>query len=200
MSAENQNLHLQTIQNKIYHLRSQAVMLDRDLATIYGYTTKDFNRQVKNNITKFDSDFRFQLTSDEILYLRRNFSTANISSKSRTLPYVFTEPGIYMLMTVLKGELAIQAKQTPHTAFPADEKLHYYPTTSPIYLPSTPYFTSPISRACYSSTSTSHLHQPRTYTVYYPILTHTYPWNIDIRWSTYPSSPCIPTTLSASTI
>ena len=83
-------------------------MLDADLAEIYGYTNKRFNEQVRNNIEKFDPDFMFELTDDETEYLRTNFSTANISSKSRYNPHVFTEQGLYMLMTVLKGSLAVK--------------------------------------------------------------------------------------------
>lgn len=59
------------IKNKIYVIRGKEVMLDSDLAKIYGYTTKDFNRQVKNNIERFDDDFRFQLTRDEYLKILR---------------------------------------------------------------------------------------------------------------------------------
>ena len=92
-------------------------MLDADLAEIYGYTNKRFNEQVRNNIEKFDPDFMFELTDDETEYLRTNFSTANISSKSRYNPHVFTEQGLYMLMTVLKGSLAVkQSKALIRTA------------------------------------------------------------------------------------
>ncbi len=91
---------------KIYTIRGQKVMLDRDLAQIYGYTLKAFNKQVNNNIHKFDADFRFQLSSDEYDHLRSKIYAANISSKSRVIPHVYTEQGIYMLMTVLRGELA----------------------------------------------------------------------------------------------
>ena len=83
-------------------------MLATDLAEIYGYSTRTFNQQVRNNIEKFDDDFMFILDKSELENLRSNFLTANISPKSRALPYVFTEQGIYMLMTVLKGELAIK--------------------------------------------------------------------------------------------
>ena len=96
-----------TIKEKIYNIRNQKVMLDVDLAEIYGYSTRAFNQQVKNNIEKFDNDFMFQLNKSELEYLQSNFLTANISSKSRSMPYAFTEQGIYMLMTVLRGELAI---------------------------------------------------------------------------------------------
>ncbi len=120
----------------IYIIRGVRVMLDADLATIYGYTTKAFNQQVKNNIEKFDDDFRFQLTKNEYEEFLRSKNltskllstsekstiyekTSSLRSKNLTsnagkkggrqhLPYVFTEQGIYMLMTVLKGELATE--------------------------------------------------------------------------------------------
>ena len=99
------------LRSKIHTIRSIQVMLDFDLAKIYGYETKNFNRQVKNNIERFDEDFRFQLTNDEVAELSRckNF-TLNIGrgSNIKYNPYAFTEQGIYMLMTVLKGDLAIQ--------------------------------------------------------------------------------------------
>ena len=96
------------LKEKLYEIRGKRVLLDADLAEIYGYTNKRFNEQVRNNIEKFDSDFMFELTDDETEYLRTNFSTANISSKSRYNPHVFTEQGLYMLMTVLKGSLAVK--------------------------------------------------------------------------------------------
>ena len=86
-------------------------MLDADLAAIYGYTTKAFNQQVKNNIEKFDYDFRFQLTKEEYENLLRSKKlTSNVGKKGgrQYLPFVFTEQGIYMLMTVLKGDLATE--------------------------------------------------------------------------------------------
>lgn len=101
-----QIVNSELISSKIYEVRGQKVMLDSDLAQIYGYSTKDFNRQVKNNEAKFDSDFRFQLTKDEFDDLRCKNSTSSWGG-TRYLPYVFTEQGIYMLMTVLRGDLAI---------------------------------------------------------------------------------------------
>ena len=89
----------------IYCVRGVRVMLDMDLAKIYGYSTKDFNRQVKNNIEKFEQDFMFQLTDEECEILRCKNSTSSWGGR-RYSPYAFTEQGIYMLMTVLKGELA----------------------------------------------------------------------------------------------
>ncbi|MBO4698018.1 ORF6N domain-containing protein [bacterium] len=101
------------LQSKIHIIRGMQVMLDFDLAEIYGYSTKRFNEQVKNNIEKFDDDFRFQLNADEVLELSRSkFSTSiqvkGVKGGRAYLPYAFTEQGIYMLMTVLKGDLAIQ--------------------------------------------------------------------------------------------
>ena len=103
----------ESIKDKIYYIRGKQVILDSDLAKIYGYSTKDFNRQVKNNIERFDDDFRFQLTSEEIKNCSRckNFTLNNNSGRGsniKYLPYAFTEEGIYMLMTVLKGEKAVK--------------------------------------------------------------------------------------------
>ena len=100
------------IRDKIYYIRGQQVMLDSDLAKIYGYSTKSFNRQIKNNIERFDDDFRFQLVDKEIEELSRSKNLTSMQTKGikggRTSnPYVFTENGIYMLMTVLKGEKAV---------------------------------------------------------------------------------------------
>lgn len=95
------------IKDKIYTIRGEQVMLDFELAKIYGYETKRFNEQVKHNIERFDEDFRFQLTDEEFnAILRSKFSTSSWGG-TRYKPYAFTEQGIYMLMTVLKGELAV---------------------------------------------------------------------------------------------
>jgi hypothetical protein len=95
------------LKSRIYTIRGVKVMLDADLAEIYGYSTKSFNQQVKNNIEKFDDDFRFQLTRTEYReILGSKFLTLEQGKYSKTSPYVFTEQGIYMLMTVLKGERA----------------------------------------------------------------------------------------------
>ncbi len=96
------------LKERIYEIREQKVILDADLSEIYGYSTKAFNQQVKNNIEKFDEDFMFELTDDEVENLRSNFLTANLNNKSRYNPHVFTEQGLYMLMTVLKGPLAVK--------------------------------------------------------------------------------------------
>lgn len=83
-------------------------MLDSDLAEIYGYEVKYLNRQVKRNLERFPEDFMFQVTKDELEELRCQNVTANINPMSRSLPYMFSEQGIYMLATVLKSEMAVQ--------------------------------------------------------------------------------------------
>ncbi len=99
---------VENIQNCVYVIRGQQVMLDFDLAEIYGYEVKNLNRQVKRNMERFPGDFMFQLTKEEYEYLRCQNVTAIRSSMSRSMPYAFTEQGIYMLATVLRGELAEQ--------------------------------------------------------------------------------------------
>lgn len=86
-----------------FKVRGVQVMLDFDLAEIYGYTTKAFNQQVWNNIQKFDDDFRFQLTREEIDELSRSKNLTSIQTKGvkggrAYLPWAFTESGIYMLI------------------------------------------------------------------------------------------------------
>lgn len=98
----------ESILNCVYIIRGQQIMLDHDLAQIYGYEVKNLNRQVKRNIARFPQDFMFQLTKEEYDNLRCQNVTANNNSMSRSLPYAFTEQGVYMLSTVLKGELAEQ--------------------------------------------------------------------------------------------
>jgi len=102
-----------TIKNRIYYIRNQKVMLDFELAEIYGYSTKRFNEQVKRNNEKFDDDFMFQLTDEEVSeFSRSQNATLNKGtgrgSNIKYNPYAFTEQGIYMLMTVLRGELAVK--------------------------------------------------------------------------------------------
>ncbi len=94
-------IHNETdLQSKIYTIRGMKVMLDFDLAEIYGYSVKAFNQQVKNNIEKFDDDFLFQLNESEHLFLRSKFLTSKTETRGgrQYLPYAFTEQGIYMLI------------------------------------------------------------------------------------------------------
>lgn len=130
---------LETLKAKIYLVRGQRVMLAADLAEIYGYTTKAFNQQVKNNIEKFDEDFRFQLTREELddlvrsknLTSREESMFQGQSGGTRYLPWCFTETGIYMLMTVLNGELATrQSKALIRTFKQMKDYLRHNPLLS----------------------------------------------------------------------
>lgn len=101
--------------SKVYIIRGQQVMLDKDLAEIYGYEVKKLNQQVKRNIERFPEDFMFRLSNSEIDSVRSQIVTsrkkdffAGQEGGRRYLPYAFTEQGIYMLATVLRGELAEQ--------------------------------------------------------------------------------------------
>ena len=98
-------INKEDIENKIYTIRNLSVMLDRDLAELYGVETKHINQAVKNNQNKFQDDFFFQLTDEEFNILRSNDLTADFS-KTRINPKVFTEQGIYMLATILKSKTA----------------------------------------------------------------------------------------------
>lgn len=81
------------------------IKLDFELAKIYGYETKRFNEQVKNNINKFPERYRFQLNKEEYEIILRPKKSTSSWGGTRKLPYAFTEQGIHMLMTVLKGDL-----------------------------------------------------------------------------------------------
>lgn len=99
------------VKNMVYTIRGQQVMLDGDLAELYGYTVKRLNEQVKRNINRFPDDFMFQLTHDEMMELSRSqfattIQTPGVKGGRVYCPFAFTEQGVYMLATVLKGELA----------------------------------------------------------------------------------------------
>lgn len=95
--------------NKIYVIRDQKVMLDSDLAELYGVETKRLNERVRRNMARFPSDFMFQLTESEWNVLRSQIATSKDGRGGRTyLPSVFTEHGVLMLSSVLNSEGAIQ--------------------------------------------------------------------------------------------
>lgn len=103
------------ISSKVYIIRGQQVMLDKDLAELYGYEVKRLNEQVKRNISRFSEDFMFQLNKEEIPEKFSKSQIATLNEKSnrqgsniKKMPFAFTEQGIYMLATVLRGELAEQ--------------------------------------------------------------------------------------------
>ncbi len=99
---------LVVIQNLIHNIRGQKVMLDSDLAMLYGVLTKNLNKAVKRNVQRFPEDFMFQLTEEEYESLRFQIGTSKPKRGGRRfMPYVFTEQGIAMLSSVLKSEQAI---------------------------------------------------------------------------------------------
>lgn len=98
---------LQMIQRKIYEIRGQRVMLDFDLAELYGIETKYLKRSVKNNIRRFPSDFMFELTKEEFDSLRCNFSTSKRGG-IRYMPFAFSEHGVAQLSAVLNSDIAIE--------------------------------------------------------------------------------------------
>ena len=99
----------QVIENKIYVIRNQKVMIDRDLADLYGIETKVFNQAVKRNLDRFPIDFMFQLTENEHYSLRSQIVTSNVGRGGvRYLPMAFTEYGVLMLSSVLNSPRAIQ--------------------------------------------------------------------------------------------
>ena len=97
----------ETIESKIFFLRGKRVMLDRDLAILYGVETKYLKRQVNRNIERFPEDFMFQLAKDEFNNLRSQIGTSSWGV-TRYLSYAFTEQGVAMLSSVLNSDRAIQ--------------------------------------------------------------------------------------------
>ena len=93
--------------NKIYFIREQKVMLDEDLAVLYGVSTKRLNEQVSRNSSRFPKDFMFKLTDQEYETLRSQFATSKKGGR-RYLPNVFTEHGVLMLSSILNSQQAIE--------------------------------------------------------------------------------------------
>ena len=98
---------VEIIAEKIFLIREQKVMLDRDLAKLYGVATSQLTRQVRRNIERFPTDFMFQLTKEEFRILKSHFATSSWGG-TRKLPLVFTEQGVSMLSSVLNSERAIE--------------------------------------------------------------------------------------------
>lgn len=105
---KNTQLTNKVITNKIYLIRGQKVMLDRDLAELYGVQTKVLKQAVRRNIERFPKDFMFVLTKEELEHWRSQFVTSNaINMGLRYAPFAFTEQGVAMLSSVLKSKQAI---------------------------------------------------------------------------------------------
>jgi len=106
-NADNSILHEDLIINKIHFIRGQKVMLDKDLAEIYGVETKRLKEQVKRNIERFPSHYMFELSKEETEISRSQIATLKQGENIKYLPYAFTEHGILMLSAVLKSQKAI---------------------------------------------------------------------------------------------
>lgn len=100
-------LNVTKIEKMIFIVRGVKVMLDSDLAELYGVETKALNRAVKRNILRFPDDFMFTPNSEELTVLRYQIGAANVDSKRRFYPYLFTENGVAMLSGILNSERAI---------------------------------------------------------------------------------------------
>lgn len=97
---------MEQVEDKIAVIRNVAVIADADVAALYGVETREINQAVRNNRDKFPSRYMFELNNSELRDLRSKILTTNVSSKSRSTTKVFTERGLYMLATILKGETA----------------------------------------------------------------------------------------------
>ena len=141
MADNTEVMTIDDICNRVYVIRGQQVMLDYDLAEFYGYEVKALNQQVKRNIDRFPEDFMFQLKKEEV---PKEFSKSQIvtlnekgdkrGTNIKKMPYAFTEQGIYMLATVLKGQLAEQQSIFIMRAF--REMRHYIKQNQQFVTPS----------------------------------------------------------------
>ena len=124
---------LEVIQSKIYDIRGQKVMLDRDLAEMYGVETRALNQAVKRNTDRFPVDFMFQLTDEETEIWKSQIVMSNsIKMGVRRNPYVFTELGVAMLSSVPNSKTAIQINMGIMRAFVAARQLLLNPPTDPV--------------------------------------------------------------------
>ncbi|WP_259326572.1 ORF6N domain-containing protein, partial [Bacteroides fragilis] len=125
---------LELIQSKIYEIRGQRVMIDRDLAEMYGVETRVLNQAVKRNIDRFPLDFMFQLTDEETENWKSQIVITNsIKMGIRRNPYAFTELGVAMLSSVLNSKTAIQINMGIMRAFVAVRQMLFNPPTDPVY-------------------------------------------------------------------
>jgi hypothetical protein len=109
MSSSRQIIKAARIEEVIHFIRGQKVMLDSDLAMIYGVELKRMNEQVRRNRRRFPSDFAFQLTRREFANLKSQFATSSTHGGKRKLPWAFTEHGAIMLASVLSSPIAVEA-------------------------------------------------------------------------------------------
>jgi len=117
-SADTQLIPVEQVEKLIHLARGEKVLLDSDLAMLYGVETKALNRAVKRNLSRFPSDFMFQLTAEEAANLRCQIGTSSTDYGGRRyLPYAFTEQGVAMLSSVLRSERAVQVNVAIMRAF-----------------------------------------------------------------------------------
>ena len=119
----------QSVEEKIYTIRGKQVMLDKDLAQLYGLETKRLNEQVRRNMERFPDDFMFQLTKDEYYGLKCHFGISNSRGGDRSLPFACTEQGVSMLSGLLRSSVAIRANISIIRAFTAMKKLAVFNST-----------------------------------------------------------------------
>ncbi|GAP72377.1 hypothetical protein SAMD00024442_3_100 [Candidatus Symbiothrix dinenymphae] len=120
----NEIVKFNQVEDKVLNLRGESVILDSDVAMLYGVETKRVNEAVKNNPDKFPDGYIFDLNGYEFEHLRSKISTANFS-KTRVMPKAFTEKGLYMLATILKSPMATE---TTHTVKRSNNQQKYdYP-------------------------------------------------------------------------
>ena len=120
------------MQSKIYEIRGQKVMLDFDLAEMYGTETKRLKEAVKRNIRRFPSDFMFELTKDEYIFLRSQIASSKSRGGTRYMPYAFTEHGVAQLSSILNSEIAIETNIQIIRAFIAIRQLMLNPPVDKI--------------------------------------------------------------------
>lgn len=123
--------NLQLIQSKIFEIRGQKVMLDRDLADLYQVETRRLNEAVKRNIKRFPPDFMFQLTSEEFEILKSQFAISSWGG-TRKLPNAFTEQGLAMLSGILNSDIAINVNISIMRAFVAIRQMISSPKTDKV--------------------------------------------------------------------
>lgn len=111
------------VENRIYMIRNHPVMIDSDLAELYGVLTKNLNKAVRRNLERFPDDFAFLLTRDEMKNLKFQFGTSSWGGR-RKLPYAFTEQGVAMLSSVLNSRRAIQVNIQIMRAFTRIKGFH----------------------------------------------------------------------------
>jgi len=110
------DISVEVVATKILLIRGKKVMLDSDLAKLYGVETKQLVRQMKRNHARFPDDFMYQLTPEEVMSLRCQIGTSNKGGR-RYLPYVFTQEGVAMLSSVLNSKRAVQVNIAIMRAF-----------------------------------------------------------------------------------